>query len=168
MPTDLTSVRTARSEDAAAIARVHEEAWRHAYQGVIPHLPLSQMLARRGPGWWQSTLAKGMPALVLEFDSELAGYVTLGRSRMRGTPYGGELFELYVLPDYQGIGFGGRLFRAARAELEARGIEGLCVWALADNEMACAFYLHLGGRPISEGTDTFGDAQLRKVAFAWR
>lgn len=168
MPTDLTSVRTARSEDAAAIARVHEEAWRHAYQGVIPHLPLSQMLARRGPGWWQSTLAKGMPALVLEFDSELAGYVTLGRSRMRGTPYGGELFELYVLPDFQGIGFGGRLFRAARAELEARGIEGLCVWALADNEMACAFYLHLGGRPISEGMDTFGDAQLRKVAFAWR
>ncbi|MDA7946528.1 MAG: GNAT family N-acetyltransferase [Hyphomicrobiaceae bacterium] len=167
MPTDLTSVRTARSEDAAAIARVHEQAWRHAYQGVIPHLPLAQMIARRGPGWWQNTLAKGMPALVIEFDGELAGYVTLGRSRMRGTPYGGELFELYVLPDYQGIGFGGRLFRAARAELEVRGIEGLCVWALVDNEMACAFYLHLGGRPISEGADTFGEAVLRKVAFAW-
>ena len=115
-----------------------------------------------------STLTKGMPALVLEFDGELTGYVTLGRSRMRGTPYGGELFELYVLPDYQGIGFGGRLFRAARVELEARGIEGLCVWALADNEMACAFYLHLGGRQISEGADKFGDALLRKVAFAWR
>lgn len=168
MPTDLTSVRAARSEDAAAIAHVHEEAWRHAYQGVIPHLPLAQMIARHGPGWWQSVLARGMRALVLEFDGELTGYVTLGRSRMRGTPFGGELFELYVLPDFQGVGFGRRLFRAARTELERRGIEGLCVWALADNEMACAFYLHLGGRPISEGAETFGETTLRKVAFAWR
>ena len=168
MTTDLVSVRTARTGDAAAIAHIHEEAWRNAYQGLIPHLPLSQMIARRGPGWWQGTLSKGMAALVLEFDDELAGYVTLGRSRMRGTSYGGELFELYVRPDYQGVGFGGRLFRAARAELEVHGIDGLCVWSLADNDLACAFYLQLGGRQISEGTEKFGESILRKVAFAWR
>lgn len=168
MTTDLVSVRAARPQDAAAIAHIHEEAWRQAYQGLIPHLPLSQMIARRGPGWWQSTLSKGMAALVLEFDGEPAGYATLGRSRMRGTPYGGEVFELYVRPDCQGAGFGSRLFRAARAELEARGIEGLCIWSLAENDLACAFYLHLGGREISEGTEKFGEAVLRKIAFAWR
>jgi len=168
MTTALILIRTAKQGDAANIADVYEDTWRHTYQGIIPHLPLSQMIARRGPASWQRSLHEGMVALVLEFDSKVAGYVTLGRSRMRGTPYGGELFELYVRPEFQGVGFGSRLFQAARLELEGRGIDGLCVWALAENDIACTFYLHKGGRQISEGADQFGDRTLRKVAFAWQ
>jgi hypothetical protein len=41
------------------------------------------------------------------------------------------------------------------------------VWALTDNDSACAFYLSLGGKPIAEGAERFGDISLRKVAFAW-
>ena len=168
MSTDLISLRSATPDDAPAIAHIHEKAWRHAYQGLIPHLHLSRMIARRGPGWWQGSLDKGMHALVLEFDGDLSGYVTFGRSRLRGTPYLGEIFELYVLPSCQGVGFGGRLFRTARAELSACNLEGLCVWALACNDQACNFYLHLGGRPISEGLEKFGEESFRKIAYAWR
>jgi ribosomal protein S18 acetylase RimI-like enzyme len=168
MTTGLTSVRLARPDDAPDIAAIHEDAWRHAYQGVIPHIHLSQMIARRGPGWWQKALTKGVEALLLDFDGEPAAYATLGASRLRGTPYLGEIFELYVRPDFHGVGFGGRLFREARKRLSARGLNGLCVWALADNDQACAFYLQLGGKAVSEGVETFGDVTLRKVAFAWR
>lgn len=167
MTTGLISIRTAGQDDAPGIARVHEEAWRHSYQGIIAHLQLSQMIARRGPGWWQGAIAKGMHALILDFDSEVSGYVTLGRSRMGGTPYSGEIFELYVRPSCQGVGFGGRLFHAARAELSSRNLDGLCIWSLACNDRANAFYLHLGGRQISEGLDQLGDETFRKVAFAW-
>lgn len=168
MTTGLTNVRLARPKDAPGIAAIHEEAWRHSYQGIIPHVPLSQMIARRGPGWWQQSLSKGVEALLLDFDGEPAAYATLGASRLRGTRYMGEIFELYVRPDFQGVGFGGRLFREGRKRLAARGLNGLCVWALTDNDQACAFYLQLGGKPISEGTETFGGVTLRKVAFAWR
>lgn len=168
MTTGLISLRIAGQHDAPDIARIHEEAWRHTYQGLIPHLQLSQMIAKRGPGWWQGALDKGMHSLVIDFDDEVTGYVTLGHSRMRGTPYSGEIFELYVSPDFQGVGFGGRLFKAAREELLQRKLDGLCVWTLACNERACEFYLHLGGRQISEGLEHFGDEALRKVAFAWR
>lgn len=167
MATDLTTLRPARLEDAAALAAAHEEAWRYAYQGIIPHLALSRMIARRGPRWWQHRLGRHMPALLLRFDDEVAGYVTYGRSRMRGTPYGGELFELYIRPVYQGAGFGGTLFRAARRALAQAHVDGLIIWALSDNEPACEFYLHLGGKPVSEGIETFGRVALRKVAFAW-
>lgn len=168
MTTCLISIRTAGRKDAPDIACVHEEAWRHAYQGLIPHLHLSRMIARRGSRWWQGALKEGMPALALDFDGELSGYVTFGRSRMRGTPYSGEIFELYVRPSCQGVGFGGRLFHAARTELSGHNLEGLCVWSLACNERACGFYSHLGGRRISEGLEQFGDTSLRKIAFAWR
>jgi hypothetical protein len=43
----------------------------------------------------------------------------------------------------------------------------LMVWALTDNDSACAFYLSLGGKPVAEGAERFGDISLRKVAFAW-
>ncbi len=168
MTTGLISIRSAGQDDAPGIARVHEKAWRHSYQGIIPHLHLSRMIARRGPGWWQGAFEKGMHALILDFDGEVSGYVTLGRSRMQGAPYSGEIFELYVRPSCQGVGFGGRLFHAARAELSSRNLDGLCVWSLACNDRACAFYLHLGGRQISEGMERFDDETFRKVAFAWR
>ncbi len=168
MTTGLISIRHASQGDAADIARVHELAWRHSYQGLIPHLQLEQMMARRGPGWWQDALCKGMHALLLEFDGDVSGYVTFGRSRMRGTPYAGEIFELYIRPAEQGVGFGGRLFNAARTELSAHNLAGLCVWSLACNDRACVFYQRLGGRQISEGREIFGDQSLRKVAFAWR
>ena len=167
MATALISLRAARAQDAPELATTHREAWRYAYQGFLPHLPLERMIARRGAGWWRDSLGAGLTALVLEFDGEIAGYTTLGRSRMRGTPYKGEIFELYVRPACQGAGFGRRLFHAARAGLGARRLEGLCVWSLADNDAACAFYKHLGGREISEGFEHFGDQYFRKTAFAW-
>lgn len=168
MTTGLISIRTAGADDAECLAQAHEEAWRYAYQGIIPHLPLSRMIARRGPGWWQKALARKMPAILLSFDGEPAGYATYGRCRLRGTSYGGEIFELYVGPVYQGTGFGGRLFEAARERLARMGHRGLIVWALADNEAACGFYLRMGGRPVSEGMESFDDVKLRKIAFAWR
>ncbi len=161
------SLRDPRPEDAESLARAHEEAWRYAYQGIIPHLPLSQMIARRGAGWWQRSLERNMPALMLTFDGAAAGYATFGRSRMRGTPYSGEIFELYVAPVYQGAGFGRRLFDAARGKLSASGRDGLIVWALADNESACGFYRRLGGRPVSEVFESFGATSLKKIGFAW-
>lgn len=167
MSTRLTAVYLAEPDDAPALAMIHEDAWRQAYQGLIPHLPLSRMIARRGPGWWQKALYNGVDALLLDFDGEPAGYATVGRSRLKGTAYGGEIFELYVRPDYQGAGLGGKLFRAARKRLGDRGLHAFCVWALADNDMACGFYRHLGGQVISEGFEQFGKTSLRKVAYAW-
>jgi ribosomal protein S18 acetylase RimI-like enzyme len=108
-----------------------------------------------------------MPALLLNFDGRIAGYVTFGRARRHNGPQSGEIFELYVGPVYQGAGFGKRLFRAARRSLASRGLDGLVVWALADNDAACAFYRHLCGQPVSEGLETFDNVALRKVAFAW-
>ena len=113
-------------------------------------------------------LGSGMPALLLRFDGQTAGYTTFGPARRRAGPMSGEIFELYVGPVYQGTGFGKRLFRAARRSLAANRLDGLIVWALADNDTACAFYRHLGGKPVSEGLETFDDVTLRKVAFAWR
>ncbi len=167
MSVDVAHIRPARAKDAAALASAYEEAWRGAYQGIIPHLSLERMIARRGPRWWENTLRKRAPLLVLDFDGAAAGYVTFGRCRLGSAPFQGEIFELYLHPTYQGLGLGAKLFDGARIRLAEMRLKGLLVWALADNEAACGFYLGLGGKPTAEGSESFGETSLRKIAFAW-
>jgi ribosomal protein S18 acetylase RimI-like enzyme len=167
MSVDVAHIRPARPKDAPALAAAYEEAWRGAYQGIIPHLSLERMLARRGLPWWQAAVGKRSPLLVLDFRGEAAGYVTFGRCRVGRPLSRGEIFELYLHPTYQGLGLGQKLFDGARQRLVEMRLKGLLVWALADNEAACSFYLSLGGKPIAEGAESFGETSLRKIAFAW-
>ena len=67
METDVVHIRPARPKDASALAEVYAEAWRGAYRGIIPHLSLERMVARRGERWWKAALAERRPLLVLAF-----------------------------------------------------------------------------------------------------
>jgi hypothetical protein len=58
MGVDLISFRKAAPRDAGAIAAIHDAAWRSTYQGIIPHLHLERMIARRGPLWWQHQIER--------------------------------------------------------------------------------------------------------------
>jgi ribosomal protein S18 acetylase RimI-like enzyme len=159
------SVRRARSEDAAALSNVFDAAWREAYQGILPSLTLERMIGRRGPRWWLSTIGRGRPLVVLDFGEAIAGYVSYGRCRDRSLPADGEIDELYLAPEYQGLGFGKRLFKAVRNDLDDRGAKRVAVWCLAENERACAFYRRLGGRQIAETTERFSGTGLVKSCF---
>jgi ribosomal protein S18 acetylase RimI-like enzyme len=164
----LVSIRRAKAEDAAALSRVFESAWREAYQGIIPGVALEKMLARRGPRWWHSAVARGRPLAVLDIGQGIAGYVSYGRCRDRSLPADGEVDELYLAPEYQGLGFGRRLFNAVRNDLAHRELSRVVVWALADNERACSFYHRLGGRTIARVDERIGGVPLAKIAYLFR
>ena len=75
-------VHTGREEKGRlSAADVYAEAWRGAYRGIIPHLSLERMIARRGEAWWKRALADRRPLLVLDFDGAASGYATYGRCR---------------------------------------------------------------------------------------
>ncbi len=160
-------IRRADPQDAEAIAAVHDRSWRGAYTGIIPYRALNAMVGRRGARWWANAIRRSATVLVLEVGGEIAGYATLGRNRARQLKQAGEIYELYLSPEYQGIGFGRRLFNAAREMLAAHGLKGLVVWALEDNTGAISFYQRAGGRDTAEGVEVFDGKALRKIAFAW-
>jgi ribosomal protein S18 acetylase RimI-like enzyme len=160
-------IRKAEPRDATAIAGVHHAAWRGAYAGIIPHTALNRMLSRRGKDWWSQAIKRAASVIVVEIGGEIAGYATLGRNRARELRQQGEIYELYLRPEYQGVGLGSRLFAAARARLASHGLKGLVVWALEDNTNALNFYAGAGGIDIAEGVEVFDQKALRKVAFVW-
>ena len=167
MSTILIEVRRAKPSDATAIATTHDEAWRGAYQGVIPGPELDKLINRRGPQWWDSAIRKGSRIAVLAFGETIAGYANYGRNRARSLYYDGEIYELYLRPEFQGLGFGRRLFTAARRDLLQSGLKSMVIWALSDNDHATEFYRALGGRMVARSSEKFGPKSLDKVAFAW-
>ena len=167
MSTTLIEVRPAKAADAAAVASTHDEAWRSAYQGIIPGAELEKLINRRGPQWWDSAIRKGSRVSVLVFGDKVAGYANYGRNRARSLFYDGEIYELYLRPEYQGLGFGRRLFSSARRDLAQSGLKTLVIWALSDNDPAVEFYKALGGKAVARSWERFGDKSLEKVAFAW-
>jgi GNAT superfamily N-acetyltransferase len=167
MGVDLVTFRQATPSDANAIADIHDAAWRSTYQGLIPHLYLERMIARRGPLWWERQIRRGSKISLLVFDGVPQGYAAWGEARGSWPWPAGEIFELYVAPIFQGIGLGKRLFAAAKEELKQAGYDRLVVWALKDNEHACVFYDALGGVELTTVPERFGGVSLPRVAFAW-
>ncbi len=161
-------VRSARRADAAALVEVFSECWRHTYAGIIPHLHLDLLVRRRTENWWHRAITSGDSLSVLEIDKKIIGYATYGGARYRNDKrYQGEIYELYILPTYQGLGFGEFLFESCRYALDQRSLRGLMVWALADNSPAIDFYWRRGGRPIATTLDRIGKSRLEKIALAW-
>ncbi len=160
-------VRRAEPEDAAGIAATHDASWRQAYCGMLPYKSLDTMVRRRGVNWWERAIRHSTNILVLDIADKIVGYVTLGPNRVRTLPFEGEIYELYLMPEYQGIGFGKKLFASARHELKNIGMSGCVVWALEDNDNAIRFYQNAGGRDVAEGNETFDGSSMKKIAFAW-
>ena len=82
--------------------------------------------------------------------------------------YDGEIYELYLRPEFQGLGFGRRLFTAARRDLAQSALKSLIVWALSENDNAVEFYRALGGKAVARSSEKFGTRVLDKVAFGWQ
>jgi ribosomal protein S18 acetylase RimI-like enzyme len=167
MSTVLIEIRRARAADAKAVAETHDDAWRAAYQGIIPGRELEQLIAKRGPRWWHGAIRKGSRISLLAFGDTVAGYANYGHNRSRSLPYEGEIYELYLRPEFQGLGFGRQLFMAARQDLAQRDLNSLVVWALSDNQPAMEFYRALGGKSLARSSERFGDKILDKTAFVW-
>jgi len=167
MSTVTVEIRRAKPTDASAVAATHDDAWRAAYRGIIPGAELDKLVNRRGPDWWDQAIRKGSRISLLQFGDQVAGYTNYGRNRARSLAYDGEVYEIYLRPEFQGLGFGRRLFSAARRDLAQSGLKSLVVWALSDNEPAVSFYGAVGGRAVARSSERFGDKTLDKVAYAW-
>jgi ribosomal protein S18 acetylase RimI-like enzyme len=166
-------VRVARTTDAAAIARVHVETWQSTYAGVIPDaylVRLSHLLEGRPR---QVALAPTVRESTLVAEAEgagVVGFASFGPVRRAGLPPGtrflGEVYTLYVLPDYQGRGLGRALLDSAFTSLAARGRRSAIIWVLEANPSRF-FYEHLGGVRVARRTERFAGADLGEVAYGW-
>ena len=71
------------------------------------------------------------------------------------------------MPEYQGIGLGGRLFKAACSALRRQSYKRVIVRSLEENERALHFYENRGGKPIARIEETIGGKTMGMVVYEW-
>jgi L-amino acid N-acyltransferase YncA len=163
-------IRPAQIEDASAIAHVHVDTWRTTYTGIVPDKHLSDLSYDRAQANWLGYLSNPESethAFVAEDErGQVVAFASGGPLREQLGNYDGELYVLYVLRSFQGIGYGKLLVSQVAHDLISRGYHSLVVWVLKENP-ACRFYERLGGRQVAEKVIEIGGKELTDVAYVW-
>jgi ribosomal protein S18 acetylase RimI-like enzyme len=160
-------IRPAEPDDTWQVAQTHRLSWEGAYNGMLPHKSLREMFERRNANWWERAIKGSANVLVLDVGNVIAGYTTLGVNRVKELSQQGEIYELYLRPEFQGVGLGQKLFTESRRFLNSLGHQGCVVWSLDDNLGAKQFYKAMGGQKVAAGHETFDGKRFAKIAYGW-
>ena len=160
------AIRAARPGDARRIARLDVETWRATYAGILTTTFLVGLSARRRELGW-ATLIEREPRdvrVAVDLDGNVVGFGSCGRNRDR--EFAGEVFTLYVAPDWQNQGIGRALLFALFERLVAQGCRSAIIWVLRDNP-ARFFYQRLAGREVRHRNFVMGGKQIAAAGYAW-
>ncbi|MCU0889973.1 MAG: GNAT family N-acetyltransferase [Rubritepida sp.] len=170
----MVTIRRARPADAEAMARVHLEAWRSTYAGLLPAAHLAGLSLWHEAAGYERAIAQrrgghaGFVALADGYEAQgagIVGFVTGGLSR-RPAIAEGEVETLYLLDDFRERGIGRRLMRAMASHLASLGAQSAFAWVLEPNP-ARWFYERLGARQVAREDLRYAGQPVTQVAYAW-
>jgi len=177
----MTTIGPATERDAAGIAKVYVDTWRSTYAALLPHPMLLSMSYERQAREWSWVIrsnAETQPVIVAtDANRDVVGFVSFGRSRSGDRPGGGrfagdsdakvgEIYTLYVLPEFQERGIGRRLLTATFTAMASKGYDHSFLWVLRDNPSRY-FYERVGGKVVAERRERLWGSTLAEVCYGW-
>jgi ribosomal protein S18 acetylase RimI-like enzyme len=154
------TIRPARVEDVAQMARVNVRCWQETYRGLMSHAVLDDpgfLTAREQ--FWTAALTderyRENRVAVAERDGELVGIAMSGPPLDAAAAWARQLYVLYVYAADHGTGAGAALLDAVVHPEESAGL-----WVADPNPRAQAFYRKHGF--VADGT-TQVDHGVREV-----
>lgn len=165
------SIRRARADDAAAIARVHVDSWRSTYAGMLPEDMLVKLSsAEHETRWWRHVLGRFRRRhyvyVAVDAQEGVVGFISGGPSRDKELGQDSEIYALYLLDEFHGSGVGRDLFLRLANRLYRECGPGLAVWVLSVNPSRF-FYEAMGGQRIATRCERMGGAEVQETAYGW-
>lgn len=142
----LVSIRDAKASDKWEVAAVHVRSWQAAYEGLLPDdflsgLKIEDRAARYSFGEGDSD----DPVTKVAIDGDkIVGFVTCGTYRDPLISGYGEVYALYVDPQYWKRGLGRELLDSSIDHLSRMRFGKAYLWVLEGNRRAIAFYESVG------------------------
>src|ERR1700733_8556616 len=154
-------IRSASTADAAQISGVQRDSWLAAYQGIIAHEIIDRVTAPDGGARVRQVFrTRPWQRMVVAADGqEIVGYASFGPELDVFAPWPhpmspagrqgevGELYALYVHPDWWSTGTGRSLMDHVLAKVSRAGFPNVMLWVLERNARARRFYERAGFRP---------------------
>lgn len=161
-------VRAATPADLDGIARVHVEAWRESYEGLVPPEAFQQHSLELRIKQWDATLSNpDRSTLVYEKEGAVAGFISGGPVKWTGLSTSSEVASLYLLDSIKRRGIGGTLFARFMGVLSGRGFTSCGLWTLSNNVAARRFYEAMGGRTGETRIDRRNDLDYEDISYLW-
>lgn len=163
-------IRRATVADAAAISRIATRTFIGAF-GYLYRAEDLQAFLHDSYAVQKQALILSLDAYavwLLEEDGEAVGHAAAGPCGLPHAdvrPGDGELKRLYVLPEHQNGGWGGRLLDTALAWLERDGPRTLWISVWSENRGAQRFYARAGFSLVGEYEFEVGRARDREFMF---
>ena len=158
-------IRPAQEGDDRAIANVHAQASRAAYESIAANgqaLSLDKRVA-----FWRDAIEYGEPLIqVATHGGQVIGFVGYDRSRdPKSKPTTGEIWALYVDPAHWARGAGLALWDAAREGLAEEGCTEVTMWIPLCNDRALRFADHAGFKRelASAKTALMGGVKIEEI-----
>lgn len=164
------SIREAVYADAEVIANIHVVSWKHIYTDLVDEEDLSNATSDNRKIFWQTILKmrkKKQWTFVLLDKETVVGFISGGPERTKRFDYDGEIYNIYLLPEYQRKGLGGMLLKAFTEEVKKHGYTSLLVWVLTQNP-ASRFYERFKAKPVEKEQTTIGEGSYQETAYGWR
>lgn len=165
------NIRTAKLEDARAIAEVHVKSWQEAYQGILDQRFLDNLkIENREQLWLENLSSKSEtePVFVaVTQEGGIIGFASFGPERTKKFCADGELYAIYLLGEYQGKQAGTKLFLTGVKELFKAGFSSVLVWVLANNKNR-QFYEKLQPVKAAEEYINIAGTHYVEIAYVWK
>lgn len=163
------SIRAVQANDSNALARILVTAGNHAFTGLVPAKCL-QFTESESASNWKKAFARNFLSendvfVVAETKQQAVGYAW-GRPSDKEPNYLGELYQIHILPDYQGQGIGRLLLKYVVQGLSEQGIDSLWVKVLQVNPNR-RFYEHLGALAVSQEILDWDSVPMVACIYGW-
>jgi ribosomal protein S18 acetylase RimI-like enzyme len=175
----MTTIGPATERDAAGIAKVYVDAWRSAYAAILPHRVLLGMSYEQQTRQWSWTIRDERQSVIVatEADHGVVGFIGFGRARLgdrlairhfagEHDAKIGEIYTLYVQPDWQDRGIGRQLVTGAFTAMAGKGYQCGFLWVLRDNPSRY-FYERVGGKAVAERQEQMWGCVTDQVCYGW-
>lgn len=165
---DEITIRAAVPGDAHSIAKLDVDTWRSTYAGILTAPYLVGLSPERRRQGWTHVIGREPRDVCVATDAEgrILGFGSCGKCRAE-PGFNGEVFTLYVDPDWHDCGIGRRLLLALFARLAAQGCGSVIIWVLQENP-ARFFYQRLGGVLVWRKSFKVGGKSLQALGYGWR
>lgn len=169
-------IKKANLEDAQILADIHVASKCLAETGLVSDAYLQSLTVEDYVDKWQEWLGLDKSRTDIAYcEGNPAGFISYGpiRTRLpsdRGMipQYAGEVYALYVHPDYLRKGIGRHLLLSARKDMAENKMKSFLLWVLKNNDRAVKFYLAQGGEKVGKKQVEIGGKMVFESAVGWR
>ncbi|RAZ81331.1 GNAT family N-acetyltransferase [Planococcus halotolerans] len=160
-------IRKATLADAKGIAHVHVDSWIATYRNIVTDTYLDQLSYEAREQLWKENLKANNNFLAENDNGEIIGFADGGKERTgKYAALQGELYSIYILPEYQGKGIDRSLMKRVIEHLKESGRYSLLVWVLEENPSR-AFYEKMDGKEVDRKTLSISGKKLTEIAYGW-